>query len=85
MLNNSAPIDMMARLLEGTRADLILIPCKSAGLQWTAVEKILCVRPVAHRIDKATLQQALKDYGKLTAETAQRTLRFWLLHDKIEK
>ncbi|MBX9651179.1 MAG: DUF2336 domain-containing protein [Xanthobacteraceae bacterium] len=85
VLNNSAPIDMMARLLEGTRADLILIPCKSAGLQWTAVEKILCFRPVAHRIDKATLQQAFKDYGKLSAETAERTLRFWLLHNKIEK
>jgi hypothetical protein len=85
VLNNSAPIDMMARLLEGLRADLILIPCKSAGLQWTTVEKILCHRPVTHRIDKATLQQALKDYGKLSAETAERTLRFWLLHNKIEK
>src|SRR5450432_2055096 len=32
ILNNSAPTDMMARLLDGHRADLILIPCKSAGL-----------------------------------------------------
>jgi hypothetical protein len=27
----------------------------------------------------------LKDYGKLSAETAERTVRFWQLHDKIEK
>jgi hypothetical protein len=76
---------MMARLLEGLRADLVLIPCKAAGLQWATVEKILCHRPITHRIDKLTLQQATKDYGKLSAETAERTLRFWLLHNKIEK
>jgi hypothetical protein len=85
ILNNSAPTDMMARLLEGLRADLILIPCKSAGLGWATVEAILCHRPVKHRIDEATLKLALKDYGKLSAETAERALRFWQLHDKMEK
>jgi uncharacterized protein (DUF2336 family) len=85
ILNNSAPTDMMARLLEGVRADLILIPCKSAGLSWTAVETILCHRPVEHRIDEATLKLASKDYSKLSVETAERTLRFWQLHNKIER
>jgi hypothetical protein len=85
ILNNSAPTDMMARLLEGVRADLILIPCKSAKLGWTAVETILCHRPVKRRIDEATLKLASKDYSKLSAETAERTLRFWQLHNKMEK
>jgi uncharacterized protein (DUF2336 family) len=85
ILNNSAPTDMMARLLEGPRTDLILIPCKSAGLGWTTVDAILCHRPAKHRIDEATLKLALKDYSKLSAETAERTLRFWQLHNKIEK
>jgi Uncharacterised protein conserved in bacteria (DUF2336) len=85
ILNNSAPTDMMARLLEGVRADLILIPCKSAKLSWTAVETILCHRPFEHRIDEATLKLASKDYSKLSAETAERTVRFWQLHNKIEK
>jgi hypothetical protein len=85
ILNNSAPTNMMARLLEGPRADLILIPCKSAGLSLAAVETILCNRPVKHHIDEATLKIALRDYGKLSAETAERTVRFWQLHDKIEK
>ncbi|WP_300182938.1 DUF2336 domain-containing protein [Bradyrhizobium sp.] len=84
ILNNSAPTDMMARLLEGLRADLILIPCKSAGLNWTTVEAILCHRPIKRRIDDATLKLAMRDYGKLSPETAERTLRFWLLHSKIE-
>ena len=85
ILNNSAPTDMMARLLEGLRTDLILIPCKSAGLSWAAVEAILCNRPVKHRIDEATLKLALKDYGKLSAGTAERAVRFWQLHNKLEK
>ena len=84
-LRVSTPTGMMARLLEGLRADLILIPCKSAGLGWAVVETILCHRPVKHRIDEATLELASKDYRKLSTETAERTVRFWQLHDKIEK
>jgi uncharacterized protein (DUF2336 family) len=85
LLNNSAPTDMMARLLEGFRSDLVLIPCKSAGLSPAAVELILRNRPVKYRIPEETLKIALKDFGKLSAETAERTVRFWQLHDKIEK
>jgi hypothetical protein len=85
ILNNSAPTDMVARLLEGLRTDLILIPCKSAGLSWATVEAILCNRPVKYRIDEATLKLALKDYGKLSAGTAERAVRFWQLHNKLEK
>jgi hypothetical protein len=75
----------MARVLEGLRADLVLIPCKSAGLSWPTVEAILCHRPIRRRIDDATLKLACKDYEKLSAETAERTLRFWQLQDKIER
>jgi len=85
VLNNSAPTGMMARLLEGLRSDLVLIPCKSAGLGPAAVELILRNRPVKHRITEETLKIALKDYDKLSVETAERTVRFWQLHDKIEK
>jgi hypothetical protein len=68
--NNSAPTDMMAR---------------AAGLGWTTVETILCHRPVKHRIDETTLKLARNDYTKLSAETAERTLRFWQLHNKVDK
>ena len=85
LLNNSAPTELMAKVLEGPRADLVLIPCKSAGLGWPTVEAVLHNRPVKHRIDDVTLRVALADYGKLSVETAQRTVRFWQLHKKIEK
>src|SRR5258705_9950010 len=35
---NNVSTEMMARLLEGPRSDLILIPCKSVGLNWPTVE-----------------------------------------------
>lgn len=82
---NDVPTELMARVLEGTRADLLLIPCKSAGLDWMVVDSILRHRPVAPAIDDKTLWQAHRDYGRLSRETAQRTVRFWQLHNRIEK
>ena len=81
---NKVSTEMMVRLLEGPRSDLILIPCRAAGLEWPTVETILSTRP-QQPISEPTLKLALKDYGKLSAETAQRTLRFWQVHNKLEK
>ena len=77
---------MTARLMEGPRADLILIPCRSGKLNWPTVE----VDPAQPAGDRArstsrTLEVAERDYRKLSTETAQRTVRFWQLHNRIEK
>jgi uncharacterized protein (DUF2336 family) len=82
---NNVRTDIMARVLEGPRSDLILIPCKSAGLSWPAVETILSNRPLKQPISEQTLNLARKDYGKLSTEAAQRTVRFWQVRNKIEK
>ncbi|WP_291863414.1 DUF2336 domain-containing protein [Bradyrhizobium sp.] len=82
---NDAPTEMMARLLEGPRADLILIPCRSARLNWPSVESILRNRPMPAPINAQTLALAQRDYRKLSMETAHRTVRFWQLHNKIAK
>jgi uncharacterized protein (DUF2336 family) len=82
---NDVPTALMARVLEGPRADLLLIPCKSAGLDWMVVETLLRHRPVVPAIDDKSIWQAHRDYGRLSLETAQRTVRFWQLHNRIEK
>ncbi len=46
-------------------SDLILIPCKAAGLSWQAVESVLQNRPVKPKIDELTMKVAFKDYAKL--------------------
>ena len=82
---NNVPTELMARVVEGTRADLLLIPCKSVGLDWMVVESILRHRPVLPKIDDRTIWQAHRDYGRLSVESAHRTVRFWQLHNRIEK
>jgi Uncharacterised protein conserved in bacteria (DUF2336) len=82
---NNVPTTMMARVLAGTRHDLVLIPCKAAGLSWSTVEMILSKRPTVQALNPPILMAAAQDYRRLSVETAQRTLRFWLLHDKVEK
>jgi len=82
---NEMPIEMVARLMEGPRADLLLIPCRSARLNWPTVESILRNRPVMPSVNEQTLEIAERDYRKLSMETAQRTVRFWQLHNRIEK
>ena len=82
---NEMPIEMVARLMEGPRADLLLIPCRSARLNWPTVESILRNRPVMPSINGQTLEIAERDFRKLSMETAQRTVRFWQLHNRIEK
>jgi uncharacterized protein (DUF2336 family) len=84
-LLSGVPTAIVAKVLEGPRADLVLIPCRSARLKWPAVEKILYHRPVKHAIDTGTLKLAERDYSRLSHDTAQRTLRFWVLHDKVAK
>ena len=81
---NEMPVEMTAKLMDGPRADLLLIPCRSARLNWPTVESILRNRP-KHPINAQTLEIAERDYRKLSMETAQRTVRFWQLHNKIEK
>jgi uncharacterized protein (DUF2336 family) len=82
---NNVSTEMMARLLEGPRSDLLLIPCKSAGLNWPAVETILSNRPIKPPLSNETLKLAWRDYGKLSMETARRTVRFWQVHNRLEK
>jgi uncharacterized protein (DUF2336 family) len=81
---NEMPVEMTAKLMDGPRADLLLIPCRSARLNWPTVESILRNRP-KHPVNTQTLEFAERDFRKLSMETAQRTVRFWQLHNKIEK
>jgi uncharacterized protein DUF2336 len=82
---NDMPIEMIERLMLGPRSDLILIPCRSARLNWPTVEAILRKRPMSHPVDEVTLKIAERDYRRLSLETARRTVRFWQLHNRLEK
>ncbi len=62
----------------------------ASARDFTRVEQLVKLlnlqnRPVKPKIDELTMKVAFKDYGKLSVETAQRTLRFWQVHNKLEK
>lgn len=81
----SVPSTTVEKVIDGPRADLVLIPCKSAKLAWPTAKAILTHRRVKPRIDERTLDVAEKDYGRLSPDTADRTLRFWQVRGSIEK
>ncbi len=83
-LLTNVPTAIIAKVIEGHRADLVLLPSKSAGLNWSTVKAILVNRSVKPPIDERTLEIATRDYGKLTVDTANRTLRFWQVRGTIE-
>jgi uncharacterized protein (DUF2336 family) len=79
------PCATIEKVIDGPRADLVLIPCKSARLNWPATRAILAHRQVKPKIDERTLEVAARDYDKLSPDTADRTLRFWQVRGAIEK
>ena len=82
---SSAPIELIATLMQGARTSGLLVPCKAAGLEWPTVNAILLSR-VAHRImSEADLAQARDDFYRLSQSSAQRILRFWQIRTTATK
>lgn len=75
----SAPVDLLEQLMQNTRYDGVLVACKAAGLFWPTFSAILANRFSRHQVPAAELEQARSDFLKLSAATAQRMLRFWLV------
>jgi uncharacterized protein (DUF2336 family) len=70
-------IELIRPVMQSLRDDGILIPCKAAGLAWETVHAILDSRFVTGRTGPQELAKAKAQYRKLTADEAQRLLRFW--------
>ena len=71
------PIDVADRLMSGDRPDPVLILCKAAGLGWPTVKAVITARPEGGGPSSQGLDIAFANYGRLSASTAQRVVRFW--------
>ena len=80
----SAPIGVIAQLLNGPRNDAVLLPCKAAQLNWPTVEFILYDKLAGQAAINDIVALARKDYAKLSTATAQRTLRFMNVHEAVK-
>ncbi len=70
-------IEIADRSMEGDRLDPVLILCKAANLSWSAVKAVIQLRSAGIGIAAADLDAANLNYGRLSASTAQRVVRFW--------
>ena len=72
----AVPVDVVDRLMNGERADPVLILARAASFGWPTVKAIISSRPGA-KPSAQTLDAAFENFERLTAATAQRVVRFW--------
>lgn len=77
------PFELIDRLMHVERGDGLLVPCKVAGFEWATVRNILKNRPAWKVMSESELSKAWSDYLKLSASTAARINRFWLVREKV--
>jgi uncharacterized protein (DUF2336 family) len=75
------PIKIAERLMSGDRPDPVLILCKAAGLGWPAVKALILLRPDGAGTSTQELDAAFAGFGRLSAPTAQRVVRFWQVRE----
>ncbi|HMK69438.1 MAG TPA: DUF2336 domain-containing protein [Xanthobacteraceae bacterium] len=71
------PIHVVERLMGGDRPDAVLILCKAARLSWATVKAVIMTRPDRTGTSSQGLDGAFANYGRLSASTARRVVRFW--------
>jgi uncharacterized protein (DUF2336 family) len=70
-------IEVVRPLMQSLRDDGVLVPCKAAGLRWETVHAVLESRFATGSMAPRELAIAKGRFIKLTAEDANRLLRFW--------
>jgi len=72
----SVPVEVVDRLMNGERADPVLILARAIGFGWPTVKAVMNSRPGA-KASGQMLDDALENFERLTPATAQRVVRFW--------
>lgn len=72
----AVPVEIVDRLMNGERADPVLILARAAGFGWPTVRAVMSSRPDA-KPSTQVLQDAFENFERLTPATAQRVVRFW--------
>jgi uncharacterized protein (DUF2336 family) len=72
----AVPVEIVDRLMNGERADPVLILARAAGFGWPTVRAVIGSR-AGVKPSAQMLQDALENFERLTPATAQRVVRFW--------
>jgi uncharacterized protein (DUF2336 family) len=71
------PYELIDRLMHSDRSDALLVPCKAAGLGWSAVRAMLEIKGARASTAEHDVETASAEFKKLSRQTAGRVLRFW--------
>lgn len=72
----AVPVEVVDRLMNGDRADPVLILARAVGFGWPTVRAVLRARS-GPKPSPQSLDAARENFERLTATTAQRVVRFW--------
>ena len=72
----AVPVEVVDRLMNGDRADPVLILARAAGFGWNTVREVMNARP-GPKPSNQVLDSARENFERLTSSTAQRVVRFW--------
>jgi uncharacterized protein (DUF2336 family) len=72
----AVPVEVVDRLMNGERADPVLILARAIGFGWPTVRAVMNARTSGKPSSQA-LDAAFENFERLTAATAQRVVRFW--------
>jgi len=72
----AVPVEVVDRLMNGDRADPVLILARAANFGWPTVREVINARPGA-KPSPQTLDATYENFERLTSATAQRVVRFW--------
>ena len=74
---SKSSIEVVRPLMQSLRDDGVLVPCKVAGLSWEITRAVLECRYSTGAMGPHEVIRAKEQFAKMTAENAQRLLRFW--------
>jgi len=79
----SVPVELIDRLMQGTRIDALLIPCKASELGWPAAKAVIRLTPAQGATSEPAFETAKKDYANLSVVAAKRIMRFWQVRASV--
>jgi uncharacterized protein (DUF2336 family) len=79
----SVPVELIDRLMQGSRIDALLIPCKASGLGWPATRAVIRLTPAQGATPEPAFEIAKKDFANLSVVAAKRIMRFWQVRASV--
>jgi len=76
-------IEIVDRIVHAPSVYGTMVLCRAVALDWPTAHVIIRGRPGVGRSREEDIEEAQVEYGKLSAFSAQRLLRFWQVRQKV--